>query len=402
MLAGFGARPAANVAAGTGRVIIVGSGIGGLCAAIGLRRAGVDVIVCEKRRDSRELAFGGGMTLWNNAMRALAQLGLDEAVGAIGTAIERAEWRTARDGQLLATWPVAEVTRDVGSPTVCVRRLKLQRVLADAYGDEHLRLGVGCTGFREDPTGVTAQLTDGSSERGDVLIGADGLSSQVRGQLHGLPKPRYAGYGVWFATATEVSDEPVWREIDGPGARFVYFPVDGSRVYWACIANAEESDVAQAAGPDMPGEKDKLLSRLRGWPEPVERLIGNSEESDLFRRPIVDRNPLWRWGSGRVTLLGDAAHPLTINLGQGACQAIEDALILTKQLTTSGDPAGRLRSYERRRVRRVASYTLRARMIGSVYRWRHPLACQARDVFVKRLLPGPVFSQHRKDMRYEF
>jgi 2-polyprenyl-6-methoxyphenol hydroxylase-like FAD-dependent oxidoreductase len=384
------------------RVIIVGSGIGGLCAAIGLRAAGMDVTVYEKRADPRELAFGGGMTLWNNAMRALERLGLAEAVAATGTAIEQAEWRTARGGRLLATWPVAELSRDVGAPTVCVTRLKLQRVLADAYGDDRLRLGVGCVGFREDPSGVTALLTDGSEERADVLIGADGLSSSIRGQLHGLPRPRYSGYGVWFAIADQTTDDAVWREIDGPGARFVYFPVDGGRIYWACIANAEESEVAQAAGAETPGEQNKLLGRFRGWPEPVEQLIASSDERDLFRRPIVDRNPLRRWGSGRVTLLGDAAHPLTINLGQGACQAIEDALILTEALAGDGAPAERLRTYEHRRIRRVTSYTLRARMIGAVYRWRSPLVCRARDVLVERLLPGPVFKQHWKDMRYEF
>jgi 2-polyprenyl-6-methoxyphenol hydroxylase-like FAD-dependent oxidoreductase len=297
---------------------------------------------------------------------------------------------------------VAEVTREVGAPTVCVTRLKLQRVLADAYGDDRLRLGVGCLGFREDPSGVTALLTDGSEERAEVLIGADGLSSSIRGQLHGLPKPRYSGYGVWFAISDQTSDDDVWREIDGPGARFVYFPVDGGRIYWACIANAEESEVGQAAGADIPGEKHKLLSRFCGWPEPVEQLIGSSKERDLFRRPIVDRNPLRRWGSGRVTLLGDAAHPLTINLGQGACQAIEDALILTDALAADGETAKTLRAYERRRIGRVTSYTLRARMIGSVYRWRNPVACRARDMLVERLLPGPVFKQHRKDMAYGF
>ena len=303
-------------------------------------------------------------------------------------------------------WPPGrsgDVSREVSAPTLCLRRLRLQRLLSDTYGDGPLRLGAECTGFRQDGEGVTARFANGSEERGeDVLIGADGLSSPIRGQLHGVSKPRYAGYGVWFGTCADLVREPIWREIDGPAARFVYFPVDAERLYWACIANALEGEVAQARGVDMPGENEKLLARYGGWPEPVSQLIGGTEPAELFRRPIVDRAPLRRWGSGRVTLMGDAAHPLTINLGQGACQAIEDALVLTRSLTSNVDLDVGLREYEKKRVVRVASYMLRARLIGNVYRWKNPLACRVRDLAVTQLLPGPVFSQHRKDMAHEF
>jgi 2-polyprenyl-6-methoxyphenol hydroxylase-like FAD-dependent oxidoreductase len=199
-----------------------------------------------------------------------------------------------------------------------------------------------------------------------------------------------------------VTEERTWREIDGPGARFIYFPVDGGRIYWSCIANADEADVLQAAGADLPGEKEKVLSRYRGWPEPVEELIRGTDVSEVFRRPIVDRNPLKRWGSGRVTLLGDAAHPLTINLGQGACQAIEDALVLTRCVTWNPDPQAALRAYEEKRVQRVNSFTRRARAIGSVSRWKHPLACRLRDMLAARLLSGLALKQHRNDMNHEF
>jgi 2-polyprenyl-6-methoxyphenol hydroxylase-like FAD-dependent oxidoreductase len=384
------------------KVIVAGAGIAGLCAAIGLRRAGIDVTVLEKRQDPRELAFGGGMTLWNNATRALQELGLGELVEPIGAPVEVAEWYTTRNGgALIARWPVGDVGRELGAPVLCVRRRNLQSVLTDAYGAESVRLGVACTGFAEERGGVVARLSDGTEERGDVVVGADGLSSAVRAQLVGLPKPRYAGYGVWFGTTEETTGERVWREIDGPGRRFVFFPVDGGRIYWACIANAAEEDVLQAGGAELPGEKEKLLAQYAGWPEPVEPIIRGTEDREIFRRPIVDRRPLRRWGRGRVTLTGDAAHPITINLGQGACLAIEDALALTKALTAGGEVVAALRSYEARRIARTASFVRRARAIGAMGRWKRPAACRARDAVAARVLPRVVFRQHVKDMAVE-
>ena len=384
------------------KVVVAGAGIAGLCAAIGLRRAGAEVTVLEKRDDARSLAFGGGMTLWNNATRALQELQLGEAVEPIGAAIESAEWYTTRNGGArIATWPVGDVGRELGAPVLCVRRLNLQRVLADAFGPESVRLGVACTGFADEGDHVAARLSDGTEERGDVLVGADGLSSAVRAQLFGLPAPRYAGYGVWFGTSAQTTDERIWREIDGAGRRFVFFPVDGGRIYWACIANAAQDDVLQAGGDELPGEKDRLLAAYAGWPAPAEELVRGTEDREIFRRPIVDRRPLRHWGRGRVTLIGDAAHPITINLGQGACQAIEDALALTKALTSGAAVAEALRHFESRRVGRSASFVRRAHAIGAIGRWKSPAACYVRDAVAARVLPGVTFKLHRKDMAVE-
>ena len=161
------------------KVIIVGAGIGGLTAAIGLRRAGLDVTVFEKRTDPRVIESGGGMIVQSNALRGLKELDAADEVISRGSVLERFEWRTPA-GKPIATWPVGNVAREVKAPVLGIRRMNVQGALIGSIEDGTLELGAEVTGFAEGADGVTVQLASGGEERGDLLVGVDGINSTVR------------------------------------------------------------------------------------------------------------------------------------------------------------------------------------------------------------------------------
>jgi 2-polyprenyl-6-methoxyphenol hydroxylase-like FAD-dependent oxidoreductase len=187
----------------------------------------------------------------------------------------------------------------------------------------------------------------------------------------------------------------VFLELWGSGTRFGFFPV-GGRTYWYCMAAAPAGGSDSAAG-----RKGDVLSRCRGWAHPTEAVIDATPADAIGRADIVARDPLKQWGRGRVTLLGDAAHAMTPNLGQGAAQAMEDALVLASCLRERDDVASALRAYETRRGKRTASIMKRAWMIGDTGRWESRVACAARDRIMKVVVPTIAWSQQKRDMAYE-
>jgi 2-polyprenyl-6-methoxyphenol hydroxylase-like FAD-dependent oxidoreductase len=360
------------------KAIIIGAGIGGLAAAIGLRRAGLDVSIFERAAPFAEV--GAGITLWPNAVKALAQLGLGDSLRSISVLEGQGGIRTPR-GTLLASGAAADLEREFGAPTLAMHRAELHAVLLSALGAASVRLGEQCVGFEQGERSVTALFTDGRRESADLLIGADGLRSVVRAQLHGNRAPRYAGYTAWRAVLPFEHARLLPGETWGAGARFGQVPLSDRRVYWFATQNT------RAGGRSPDGEKAELMRLFRGWHAPIEELIAATPEAHILRHDIYDRPPLRHWGAGRVTLLGDAAHPMTPNLGQGACQAIEDAVTLMKQLRAGGDAPAALRAYEARRVERTARLVAQSRRIGEVGQWQGPLSVAARDLLLK--LVGP-------------
>ena len=189
---------------------------------------------------------------------------------------------------------------------------------------------------------------------------------------------------------------PAFREVAGPGARFFSIPVGEGRAYWSAVRNAPAGGVDPATGP-----KEQLLEWFRGWPEPVSALLAATDNDTIARRDIVDRKPVGSWSHGRVVLLGDSAHPITFNLGQGAAQAIESAVTLANQLGAADDVATALRDYEEKRHKRTAAFTNRAFQIGSMGRWANPVACRFREGVMRIVFPTVAWSQHKKDMAHQ-
>ena len=369
------------------RALIAGGGIGGLVTAIALQRAGLKVSVFERVKEQQEV--GAGLTLWANAMHALQQLGLPELLPSIGQPLSRScilSWR----GEILSETPMKALAERFGTPLVAAHRADLLAELLRAVGEDVVQSGVACTGFRQDETGVRLQQASGEEVSGDLLVGADGIHSTMRAQVFGAAKPRYAGYTAWRGvafTTPEGWNEQVATETWGSGKRFGLVPLSQGRIYWFATLNAPEGT------PDpQTGRKEHLLHLFSTCHAPVPAVIECTEEASILHNDIYDLPPLAHWSKGRVTLLGDAAHAMTPNLGQGAGQAIEDAAALATCLTGATSVASALQAYERQRRARANTIVQRSRRLGQVAQWEHPLATRMRNTLVK-MTPARVLLQ---------
>lgn len=362
------------------RAIIVGGGIGGLCTAIGLRQAGVEAIVYEQAPELN--AVGAGLTLWANAIKGLRKFGLADAAIRRGSKIKRAEIRTV-SGRTLSRSDPGEFEKLYGEPTIAIHRADLHDILLSALPPDTLRLGARCVGLEQDDKSVSARFADGARDTAELLIGADGIHSVVRSQLFPDIKLRYSGYTTWrgvVATRDE-SALGLTSETWGRGSRFGIIRIDEERVYWFATANTP------AGMKQMDEERKKfLLKRFEGWHHPVELLIKSTPAEKILHNDIYDIQPMKKWGVGRVILLGDAVHPTTPNMGQGACMAIESSVSLSRALAQEETLAAAISRYERERMARTAWVTEQSRRIGRVAQMENPLACALRD-FITRVSP---------------
>jgi 2-polyprenyl-6-methoxyphenol hydroxylase-like FAD-dependent oxidoreductase len=232
----------------------------------------------------------------------------------------------------------------------------------------------------EDPDGARAEFAEGSVARGDVVVGADGLHSVVRAGLHGPAPPAYSGYTAWRAVVPFDTRRVQGSETWGAGARFGMVPMSGNRVYWFATKNVLE-------GERQGDEKAGLHDLFRGWHDPIGALIDAADPAWILRNDIYDRPVLDRWGRGRVTLLGDAAHPMTPNLGQGACQALEDAVVLARCLQDQPEVATALRAYETQRIPRANALVHRSRQVGRIGQVERRAAVWLRNTMVGLVSP---------------
>ncbi len=355
-------------------VSIIGGGIGGLATASALQRQGIGVTVFERNPELREI--GAGLTLWANGVQVLRSLGLGDALAAVSARLTHFEcwsWR----GRRLGSMRLDTIERRVGAPSVGIHRADLLRLLAGEVSQGSIQVQAHCVGFRAEPEHVVARFDDGREQQTDLLVGADGLYSVIREQLLGKAPPRYSGYTCWRGVALfeEQHVSPgISSETWGRGRRFGMLPIGNGRVFWYATLNCP------AGEQDREGERKKNLLRLFGGRRhPIGSLIEATDEQAILRNDLFDRTPVRNSGRGRVTLLGDAAHPPTPNLGQGACQALEDALVLAGCLSDQRELVAALRAYEARRRKRSAAIIEQSALVGKIGQWEQPLLCSLRD-----------------------
>ncbi|MFE3824903.1 FAD-dependent monooxygenase [Streptomyces sp. NPDC059092] len=367
------------------KALVIGAGIGGLTTAAGLLRQGIDTQVFEARPTPGRLLTGGGFMLWHNSFLSLRRLGLDEAVAAGSVRMRFHEFRSD-SGRRLARWHLDGPTERAGAPACALRRSTLHTVLTEAVGERRIRLSSRLTGYTQDADGVTARFDDGSTARGDVLIGADGLRSTVRAAMRGgfEPPPRYAGYTAWQAITRLPGESLVptgtFFNLWGKGGlRFLYCRLNDKEVYWDAIT----SDRA-AAGIDTPrlSRGAALADAYRDWPDPIGTIISSTDEEAILPVSIHDRPPGGGWSQGRVVLVGDAAHPMTLNLSQGAGQAIESGVVLADMLGRSEPDAvpETLRAFEDARRARTADMVTTSWRIGTLGLAHSGPLCRLRDL----------------------
>jgi 2-polyprenyl-6-methoxyphenol hydroxylase-like FAD-dependent oxidoreductase len=335
------------------RVLVVGAGIGGLASSIALRETDVEVVVLERAPELAKVELGAGITLWSNAMLILDRLGLGTEIRERGAVLGCFEQRNAR-GRLLSRWPLDEMARRLGAPVCGINRPDLHAALVQGAG-ERVRTGCKVERFEQTDGAVEVVLAGGGGESADVLIGADGIESTIRAQLLGDQPPRHSGLTMWRANVAY--EEAIAPGVDfiawwGAGAKFVIFRSGPQRLSWEAIVTSAPG------GRDEPGQtRHAVHERFKGFVDAVHRIVDATSEEAIFRTDVFDRPPDEQWGSGRVTLLGDAAHPMTFAVGQGAAQALEDALAIGRALGSDGeDLEAALRSYERPRIPRAAHF----------------------------------------------
>lgn len=363
------------------RVAVVGAGLGGLTAALALLQRGYDVTVYEQAPELGEI--GAGVQLSPNAMKVMRALGIEKEILAVAYEPEHHVIRSWRSGRVLSSTPLKGALHDAyGAGYYGFHRADLHLALQRLVPARNVRLGMKCTGVRVDAQSARLAFEDGSEAESDVVIGSDGVHSAIRASLQGPESPRFTGNVCWRGLVPahamspgEISpDMTVWF---GPGASFIYYYVRrGELVNWVAMCEADEW---RGESWKFEGDRDELIGRYRRWHPTVRKLIDRSDR--YLKWALLDRDPLPRWSEGRVTLLGDAAHPMLPYLAQGACMAIEDGYSIAASLARHpGDIAGALQEYDAVRRKRTARVQLLARARAVENHLTSPVARLKRDI----------------------
>lgn len=377
------------------RIAIVGGGIGGLTAAIALHQMGFLVKVFERAPVLREV--GAGLGLLSNAMCVLDGLGLGTQARRLGYPLRRAGFSNAQ-GDVLLEMHLDEVLSLDTPPSHVVHRADLLQLLRQALPEDVITTNAECTGLTEDETGVTLQFAGRPDERAEVVVGADGINSRVRRILWGDTPLRYSGQTCYRGIARYSLREPdAIREINGPGKRAAAIAIGRDRVYWWAALNAERGEADEPAL-----RRTRLLAEFAGWPHELPEVIAATPSEEILRNDLLDRAPLKTWTRGRVTLLGDAAHPMQPNLGQGACTAMEDGWVIASALSRySGNVTEALRVYETARQPRTREIVAQSWRFGVPVRWSNPIGVALRDALT-RVMPRSVLTANfRRLLNYD-
>ncbi|ABE36893.1 FAD binding domain protein [Paraburkholderia xenovorans LB400] len=348
-------------------VAIIGGGIGGMCAALSLLQRGVNVTVYEQANELKEV--GAGLRVTPNASRILRRMGLGEILHQ--SAIQTTELLYYRweDGRVLAQQVLGNsIEIKFGAPYYHIHRAALHQLISDAVPREHIKLDQKCVRIEPMGDALGVHFANGDVAQANVVIGADGIHSVVRKQLHGEDRPRFSGDVAYrglipatrLAEWTRAPTQKIWV---GPNSHFVQTYAGPDYINFIALVPG----VADRESWSREGSLSELAEKFHGWDERIHELLANTDRVMCW--PLYDRDPLPQWTVGHVTLLGDAAHPMLPYLGQGAAQAIEDAALIGKCLAgvTPQEVPTALAVYERLRRTRTAHIQLGARSEGNIY-----------------------------------
>ncbi|OZH52261.1 FAD-binding monooxygenase [Hydrocoleum sp. CS-953] len=333
------------------KVAIIGAGPGGLATAIALRKQGIDAHVYEKAREF--CPVGAGLGLQPNGLRCLDAIkpGIVDTLKRSGCQVERVTVKTSA-GETIRT-NESTMMEKYGHPLLIIWWWRLQQILASELPSEVIHLNHRCIGFEQNENNVVTHFDNGKTAQADLLIGADGVNSAVRQTLIGDGQPRYVGSMSWRAVLERKyqllpPDEVILMK--GEKSIVYLLNVGEGNISWLARKLLPDSSLSSTAAE----AKSRVLQEFANWMEPVRELIAQTVPERILEGPICDRLPLKQWSYGRVTLLGDAAHPMTPAAGQGANTTFEDAYELAECLRNCPDLQTALANYDNRRIQRTA------------------------------------------------
>jgi 2-polyprenyl-6-methoxyphenol hydroxylase-like FAD-dependent oxidoreductase len=361
------------------RAAIIGGGIGGLTTAIALRKIGFEVDVYERATELKEV--GSGMSLWPNAVRSLNQIdpGILPRITASGRFLRRMLMKDAA-GEPIKTLPLPSDD----CTGMAIHRAELQSSLAQSVPARSIHLSHSFSHLEQRPNSIALHFENGASVEADLVVACDGIHSAVRKSLGLKTKLSNRDYSVWRgmtqihphddARRLGLDHDGDFSESYGHGTRFGILRLGPGRIHWYAVANNS------LLPPDLP-EHDALKELFAGWHAPIPELIENSENA--IGAKVQDRLATLPWVVGRVAILGDAAHPISPNFGQGACLAIEDAVVLAACLQAHGDLTRALRRYEHSRYPRCLEILFMSREAGRFAQIQNRALVHLRKHFIK-------------------
>jgi 2-polyprenyl-6-methoxyphenol hydroxylase-like FAD-dependent oxidoreductase len=353
------------------KIIIIGGGIGGATAALALQKIGVEVEIYERAPELREV--GAGLALWVAPFRALQRLGVGEKIRQCSTPLGFSEL-CLPSGKIVRRLEIEKLLGAEFNENFIIHRADLHAAILSGLEKNVVRTGHECERIEQTSGGVKVFFKNGVVAEGALLVGADGFHSIVRKELFGETATRYSGQTCYRAVAdTHVPSPSVLAEIQGSGQRFGIAPINEKRVYWFAAMNAAAGET------DDPAERRAFLrEKFKDWAFGIPEMIA-APGSDVLRNDLADRPPLKTWVKGRAGLLGDAAHPMLPNLGQGACTAIEDGFVLAKNVAKNGVRADALKAFEAERLGRTTRIVNQSWQFGIPVAWTNPLAVWLRE-----------------------
>lgn len=342
------------------KIIIIGGGIGGLMTAIALNKKGISSTIFERGKSFD--ANGAALSLWGNATSILDKFGLLAKLMPYGNVLNEIRTITS-NGKTLKTIRLKKLEEKTHFPSIVLLRSDLQKELLNAIPSSQIQFNKQFIKIENNTNSITVYFADGTFETCNAVIFADGIHSLARQSIFNLPPAEYAGRISWRGIAKFDNNIFVGCtnfEIFGKGRRVGIFPLPNNTAYWYAAVNMSEQEADK-----QERTIECVLSLFKNWTEPVNSVINNTKEERLILTKLNYSRNITKLVDGNMALLGDAAHPMTPDLGQGACQAIEDAYVLAECLSQNRPIAENLKDYENKRLQRVKSIALNSYRTGN-------------------------------------
>ena len=373
------------------RFAIIGAGIGGLTLAVALRRKGIEATVFEQAPHIKPL--GAGLGLGANAVKAFTEIGIQQDVLKAGKVLKKLFIKDKK-GRVLTETDSEQISRKFGAvDNFTIHRADLHDVLLKHVHPESIKLDKQCVDFKQERDGILLRFQDRSTAYADYVIACDGIHSIFRTKLVPHSKCRYSGYTCWRGVIDKLPPGINMEETSetwGNGSRFGIVPLAKDRIYWFACLNASEDDATKKKYT-----VNDVLSHFSSFHEPITSILRNTSDDQLIWGDIIDIKPLSRFAFNNIVLMGDAAHATTPNLGQGACMAIEDALILANLISANSTVDDAFVKFETLRRPRTEKIVNASWNLGRIAQFENPLLSWLRNTAV-RLTPPSVAERQMK------